>query len=68
MNILFDDSIRAVAPGLRVIAIEADVENTPTSPELWAMIERAAGDIAAITELSDVNKRPGISATRRLWI
>lgn len=67
MNILFDDSIRAVAPGLRVIAIEADVENTPTSPELWAMIERAAGDIAAITELSDVNKRPGISATRKAY-
>lgn len=67
MNILFDDSIRAAAPDLRVIAIEADVENTPTSPELWAMIERAAGDIAAITELSDVNKRPGISATRKAY-
>lgn len=64
MEILFDDKIRAAAPGLTVVAIEADVTNGPTSDELWQLLERAASDIAAVTEVADINRRPAIRATR----
>lgn len=67
MEILFDDKIRAAAPGLTVVAIEADVTNGPTSDELWQLLERAAADIAAVTEIGDVNRRPAIRATREAY-
>lgn len=67
MRILFDDSIRAAAPGLLVVTVEADVKNPPTSDTLWHMIERAAESIASVTALSDVNRRPAIRATREAY-
>lgn len=67
MRILFDDSIRAAAPGLLVVTVEADVDNPPTSDALWYMIERAAESIASVTALSDVNRRPAIRATREAY-
>lgn len=67
MRILFDDSIRAAAPGLLVVTVEADVKNPPTSDALWHMIERAAESIASVTALSDVNRRPAIRATREAY-
>ena len=67
MEILFDDKIRAAAPGLTVVSIEADVTNGPTSDELWQLLERAAADIASVTELADVNRRPAIRATREAY-
>ena len=59
-----EDTIRQAAPGLLVVAIEADVTNGETSEELWALLNRAAVDIRDITELPDINRRPGIRATR----
>lgn len=38
--------------------------NGETSEELWALLNRAAADIRDITELPDINRRPGIRATR----
>lgn len=67
MEILFDDKIRAAAPGLTVVAIEADVTNGPTTDDLWQLLQRAAADIAAVTELSDINRRPAILATREAY-
>lgn len=64
MDIRIEDTIRQAAPGLLVVAIEADVTNGETSEELWALLNRAAVDIRDITELPDINRRPGIRATR----
>ncbi|WP_290090272.1 phenylalanine--tRNA ligase beta subunit-related protein [uncultured Duncaniella sp.] len=64
MDIRIEDTIRQAAPGLLVVAIEADVTNGETSEELWALLNRAAADIRDITELPDINRRPGIRATR----
>lgn len=67
MKIEFDDTIRNAAPGLLVVSIEADVSNSATPDELWALIERAASDLREVTELADINKRPGIRATREAY-
>lgn len=67
MNIIIEDVVRQAAPGLKVIAIEADVVNTETSDELWGLMTRAADDMAAVMELADINKRPAIRATREAY-
>lgn len=67
MNIKFEDEIRAAAPGLRVVTIEADVDNKATSEELWNLIVRAGGDMRSVLEISDINKRNGIRATREAY-
>ena len=35
--------------------------------ELWSLIERTAHDIREVAELSDINKRPAIKATREAY-
>ncbi|MCM1050627.1 MAG: phenylalanine--tRNA ligase beta subunit-related protein [Paenibacillus sp.] len=67
MEIRIQDTIREVAPGLTVVAVEADIHNGATPDELWALLDHAARDIAAVTELGDVNKRPAIKATREVY-
>lgn len=64
MEIRFEDTIRGAAPGLTVMTVEADVTNAETSDELWSLLQRACADICSVTELADINRRPGIKATR----
>ncbi len=67
MEIRFEDTIRGAAPGLTVVTVEADVTNVDTTDELWGLLARACDDIRAVTELPDINKRPGIKATREVY-
>lgn len=67
MEIRFEPIIGEIAPELQVVAIEATVVNKPTPDELWSLIDRAASDLREVTELSDINKRPGIKATREAY-
>lgn len=67
MEIKFDDNIRQAAPGLQVMTVEATVSNSETSDELWALLGRAASDLREVSELADINKRPGIRATREAY-
>lgn len=67
MIIEFDNTIREAAPGLLVVTVEADVKNGETSDEFWSLIERATSDLREVTELSDINKRPAIRATREAY-
>lgn len=67
MDILFEDVIREAAPGLKVVTVEADVKNSETTDELWALLEKSAADICELLEMADINKRPGISATRAAY-
>ena len=67
MEIGFDDVIIEAAPELRVIKIEAEVTNSPTLPALKAEFEQLMGEIQKRYELGDINKRPGIAATRKAY-
>lgn len=67
MEIKFEDNIREAAPGLQVVTVEASVCNSETSDELWTLLGRAAADLREVAELSDINKRPAIAATRQAY-
>ncbi len=67
MNLEFEAKVADIASALQVIMIEADVTNSPTTPELKAELESLAAKIAAGYELPDINKRPGIAATRSAY-
>lgn len=67
MRIEIEDTIRRIAPGLLIVTIEADVSNSETPDELWSMLERTGADMRKVTELSDINKRPAIRATREAY-
>ncbi|MCH5327286.1 MAG: hypothetical protein J1E29_08820, partial [Duncaniella sp.] len=64
MNIQFEPLIKTAAPNLLVVTVEAEVTNGPTPQALSDMLDRVGRDIAAVTQLADVNKRPAILATR----
>lgn len=67
INIEIESVVREAAPQLKVIVIEADVKNSNTSDELWQLLCATAADIRGKYALSDVNKRPGIAATRQAY-
>lgn len=67
MDILFEDVIRQAAPQLRVVTIEAEVKNAETSDELWSLLVKAGAGIREVMELQEINKRPGIRATREAY-
>lgn len=59
--------IKAICPLVSIGMVNATVINSPTSDELWNEIEREACDIKARYELLEINQRPAIAATRRLY-
>lgn len=67
MNIEIEDIIKNVAPHLQVVAIEADVINCDTPDDLWTELTQEALRIAQLYDLSQINKRPGIAATRAAY-
>ena len=52
---------------MRIGLINATVVNEPTCDALWAEIEGAAEDIRRQYELLEINQRPAIAGTRRLY-
>lgn len=67
VNIEFSDKIKSAAPGLRVLAIEATVDNPATADSLWQEIEAEATSIHESYPLEMVNKRSAIAATRQAY-
>ncbi|MBR6639581.1 MAG: hypothetical protein IKL35_04375 [Muribaculaceae bacterium] len=67
MKIIIEDIIKSIAPQLHVITIEADVINSKTPDEFWAELTDEAKHISSLYEISDINKRPGIAATRQAY-
>lgn len=67
INIHIDPRILEACPETRIGLISATVVNAPTSDELWAEIEAAAGYIKQHYELLEINQRPAIAATRHLY-
>ena len=66
-EISFADKIRQAAPSLKVLQIEANISNPDTSDSLWKEIESVADEIKKSYELSEINKRPAIAATRKAY-
>ncbi|MBR3765962.1 MAG: hypothetical protein IKL11_02230 [Muribaculaceae bacterium] len=67
MKILFDPEILAVAPQFRVIKVEATIENGPTSDALWQELLAEGDRVRNLYDMSMINKRPGIAATRQAY-
>lgn len=66
-TLVVSDEIRAKAPALRVLQIEAEIENPDTPEALWAELEALAADVHGRYAMEMVNKRPAISATRTAY-
>lgn len=67
MDIVIGSEIKKIASGLKVIAIEADVSNAHTPDTLWQEISMETRRIADTYTLPEINKRPGIAATRMAY-
>lgn len=67
IEIKFSDDIKQKVSHLRVLQVEADIINSPTSDELWQAIERFMNSFRETHEMSDINKRPEIAATRQAY-
>ena len=67
MEIIIEDIIKSIAPQLHVITIETDVINSETPDEFWRELTDEAKRISSLYEVSDINKRPGIAATRQAY-
>ena len=67
MQIKIEDIITEGAPDLQIGLIRAEVENSETSDDLWKEIEDMSLRIRNSYELSWINKRPAIVATRNLY-
>ena len=67
INIKIDPRILEACPECRIGLIRATVVNGPTSDGLWAEIEAAAEEIKQRYELLEINQRPAIAGTRRLY-
>lgn len=66
-TLVVSDEIRAKAPALRVLQIEAEIENPDTPEALWAELEALATDVHGRYAMEMVNKRPAIAATRTAY-
>ena len=66
-TITFDNIFAEKTPGLRLLALSADITDGPTDDALWNEVQTVASRIAASYEMPMVNKRPGIAATRAAY-
>ena len=66
-TLVISDEIKARAPGLHVLQIEADIENPATPDALWDELDALAADVRARYAMEMVNKRPAIAATRAAY-
>lgn len=66
-KVRFSRQILNAAPSLKVLQIEADVVNSPTSDCLWEEIESSCDRLVCKYRLEDIKLRPGIAATRHAY-
>lgn len=66
-KIVLEPELLAAAPDYRLVLIECETQNSPTSPELTAMIDGECARMHDSLQISDINKRPAIAATRKAY-
>ena len=67
MQIIVEDSIKAIAPNYAVRVVTSKVRNSETSAELWAEIQLAAENIQHTYNTSTIKEQKGIQATRQAY-
>ena len=67
INIKIDPRILAVCPQIQIGILNANVKNSKTPDTLWQEIEDEASKIASTYQLLEINQRPAIAATRKLY-
>ncbi|MDY2829369.1 MAG: phenylalanine--tRNA ligase beta subunit-related protein [Sodaliphilus sp.] len=66
-KITVDEAIIKNCPELKIGLIRGKVKNSATSNALWAEIKKECEAIKGKYQLLEINKRPAISATRKLY-
>lgn len=66
-NIEIEPVVAECAPELKVLVIEGDVVNSPTSEELAKEVDAAAKEIHDTYAMGEINKRPAILANRKAY-
>lgn len=66
-DITFEDIFAEKLPNLTLLALSADISDAPTCDALWNEVQTMASRIASSYEMSMVNNRPGIAATRAAY-
>lgn len=64
MEIIIEDVIKDAAPGLKVVTVEADVENAETDESLWQMLLEEGERVRSAYAMPDIARREAIAATR----
>ncbi len=67
ISINISPRIVEVCPQVQIGMVRAHVKNRPTCDELWSEIEQEAASIKGRYQLLDINKRPAVAATRKLY-
>ncbi len=67
IKVEIDKRIWNVCPDIQIGLLNADVVNCETSDELWQEIEEEAAIISNKYQLLEINSRPAIAATRKLY-
>ena len=67
IEIKVTDAFRDVCPDFLGAVIEADVENSPTSSELWEEINRYIAQLRTEYTTDSIKQRAGIAATRKAY-
>lgn len=67
MQIKISDKIHDVCPQLTLAVIKAEVKNSPTSDQFWDEMESEIHTINTTFSIEEINKRPEIVATRKVY-
>jgi len=67
MKIAISDKIREACPGLVLAVMICDVRNSDTSADFWSEMEIEIQEFKANHSMEDINQRPEIKATRKLY-
>lgn len=67
MEFVISEEFRACVKDYEMLFVEADIVNGATPQALTDEINRFASQLAELLEVADINKRPGIAATRAAY-
>ena len=67
MEITITDRICEACPILTLAVITCEVRNSATSPAFWSEMEAEVKRFSATYSLEEINKRPEIAATRKIY-
>lgn len=67
MNAIISQEFKSRVVGYRLLKIEANVVNSETPDALWNELEQTAESLKSLLEIGDINRRPGIAATRTAY-